>query len=38
MKLLVINSNMNREITNKIREVSHRLANPGTTVDVIYEK
>ena len=35
MKLLVINSNMNREITDKIREVSRRLANPGTTVDVI---
>ena len=35
MKLLVINSNMNRDITDKIRDVSRSLVNPGTTVDVI---
>ncbi|NLL36291.1 MAG: hypothetical protein GX256_02070 [Fretibacterium sp.] len=35
MKLLVINSNMNREITDKIRDVARSLVNPGTTVDAV---
>ena len=35
MRLLVINSNMNREITDKIQNIAHGLANPDTTVDAI---
>ena len=35
MRLLVINSNMNREITDKIQNIARGLANPDTTVDAI---
>lgn len=35
MKILVVNSNMNIDITNKIREVGRELKNPETEVDVI---
>ena len=35
MKILAINSNMNRAITDKIRDVARGLASPGTTVDAV---